>query len=116
VVATKIKSGGWWTFKPDKIKHSSADLWVLVLYRFTQRDYDFVVIEPHELLRKYEQLGRNNEPIQTYVWVTSGKKCWETRGLNKQQQIAIANDEYTDSVRDLSAYLNNWSRLEEKLS
>jgi hypothetical protein len=114
-VATKVKSGGWWTFKPEKIKHSKADLWVLVLYRFTRRDYDFVVIEPQELLARYEHLGRNTRIIQSYVWVTSGKKCWETRGLNKEQQTAIANDQYTDSVRDLSAYLNSWRRLKERL-
>lgn len=115
-VVAKVKSGGWWTFKPDKIKDSKADLWVLVLYRFTQRDYDFVVIEPQELSRRYEQLGRNTGTIQSYVWVTSSKRCWETRGLTKQQQIALANDEFTDSARDLSAYLNNWSKLEERLS
>lgn len=115
-IVTKVKSGGWWTFKPDKIKDSKADLWVLVLYKFTQRDYDFIIIEPQELSRRYERLGRNTGVIQSYVWVTSSKKCWETRGLNKQQQIALANDEYTDTVRDLSVYLNNWSKLEKRLS
>jgi hypothetical protein len=50
-VATTVKSGGWWTFKPDKIKHSKAGLCVLVLYRFTRRDYDFVVIERARSLR-----------------------------------------------------------------
>lgn len=115
-VATGVKSGGWWTFKPDKIRDSKADLWVLVLYRFTQRDYDFVVIEPRELLKIYQQLSRISGTIQSYVWVTAGGKCWETRGLGRQQQTAVAKDEYTDSLRNLSAYLNDWSRLEEKLS
>ncbi len=27
-----VKSGGWWTFKRNKIKESPADLWVLVLW------------------------------------------------------------------------------------
>jgi hypothetical protein len=112
---TKIKSGGWWTFKSDKIRNSPADLWILVLYRFTQRDYDFVIIEPEELLRRYELLKRSAEIIQSYVWVTLSKRCWETRNLNKQQQIALANDTFTDSVRDLTQYLNDWRKLEEKL-
>ena len=58
VVATKVKSGGWWTFNPEKIRSSHADLWVLVLYRFSRRDYDLLVIEPRELLRRYEKLNR----------------------------------------------------------
>ena len=113
-VATKVKSGGWWTFKQEKIKDSRADLWVLVLYRFARRDYDLLVIEPTELLRRYDQLNRTGI-IQTYVWVTASGKCWETRGLNKQQQVELANDEFVDSARDLTAYLNNWSMLESKL-
>jgi hypothetical protein len=56
VVTTKVKSGGWWTFNPEKIRSSRADLWVLVLYRFSRRDYDLLVIEPTELLRRYEKL------------------------------------------------------------
>jgi hypothetical protein len=113
-VATKVKSGGWWTFRQEKIVDSRADLWVLVLYRFARRDYDLLVIEPTELLRRYDQLNRTGI-IQSYVWVTASGKCWETRGLSKQQQIELANDEFVDSARDLTAYLNNWSMLEAKL-
>ncbi len=114
-VATKVKSGGWWTFRQDKIKDSPADLWILVLYRFTERDYDFVIIEPEELLSRYFQLGRETAVIQSYVWVTTSGKCWETRGLNKLDQEAIAKDEYSERIRDLSDYLNNWKTVERKL-
>ena len=113
-VATRVKSGGWWTFKPEKINESRADFWVLVLYRFSRRDYDLVVIEPAELLRRYVQLNRTGT-IQSYVWVTVSGKYWETRGLNKQQQIQLANDEFVDSARDRTAYLNNWNTLEATL-
>ncbi len=58
VVARKVKSGGWWTFKREKIRDSRADLWILVLYRFSRRDYDLLVIEPAELLRRYDQFNR----------------------------------------------------------
>ena len=50
VVARKVKSGGWWTFKREKIRDSRADLWILVLYRFSRRDYDLLVIEPAEFV------------------------------------------------------------------
>jgi len=110
----RVKSGGWWTFKREKIRDSRADLWILVLYRFSRRDYDLLVIEPAELLRRYDQFNRTGI-VQSYVWVTASGKCWETRGLNKRQQIELANDEFVDSARDLSAYLNNWNSLEAKL-
>lgn len=115
-VVAKVKAGGWWTFNQKKLKNSVADLWILVLYRFTKRDYDFIIIEPQELLKRYNRIGQNQELIQSYVWVTSSKRCWETRGLNKQQQDEVANGQYTDPIRDLSKYLNNWQSVEAKLS
>lgn len=114
-VVTKVKSGGWWTFNREKIKDSPADLWVLVLYRFTERDFDFVIIEPQELLRRYQQLGRDTTIIQSYIWVTKQGKCWETRGLNKLDKEAIAKDEYSEATRDLSVFLNNFKIIERKL-
>lgn len=113
-IALKVKSSGWWKFNQNKVRNSQADLWVLVLYRFTQKDYDFVVIEPKELSSRYEMLGRKAD-FHSYILVTSDKKCWETRGLKKREQVAIANGEYFDPIRDLSVYLNNWSMLKEKL-
>jgi hypothetical protein len=114
-VAAKVKAGGWWTFNQKKLGKSAADLWILVLYRFTKRDYDFIIIEPQELLKRYKALGRNQEIIQSYLWVTSSSRCWETRGLGKQQQDEVALDRYADPVRDLTYYLNNWQLIKGKL-
>jgi hypothetical protein len=111
-----VKAGGWWKFQRDKLIHSAADLWILVLYRFSQRDYDFVIITPQELWQRYDTLGRTQDYIQSYVWVTTKERCWESRDLNKQQQDEVAADEHTNSVRDLTAYLNNWEAVEAKLS
>jgi hypothetical protein len=118
-VAAGLKAGGWWTFDQKKLSASVADLWILVLYSFTKRDYDFIIIEPQELLKRYRQLGQLGKPqkkIQSYVWVTSNKRCWETRDLKHEQLDAVANDGYADPVRDLSPYLNNWQSVEAKLS
>jgi hypothetical protein len=115
-VVAKVKAGGWWTFNQKKLDSSVANLWILVLYRFTRRDYDFIIIEPRDLAERYRQLGRHPETIQSYLWVTSNNRCWETRGLSKQQQDEVANDQYTDPIRDLSEYLNNWQLVERKLS
>ena len=113
-IATRIKSGGWWTFDYEKIKQSPADLWVLVLYRFSHRDFDFVVIEPDKLLERYTQLGRSSGIIQSYVWVTETGQCWETRGLSKKEQVNLAEDNFSDNFRDLTSFLNNWEPLERK--
>jgi hypothetical protein len=112
---SKIKAGGWWTFKYDKIEKSQADLWVLVLYRFSHRDFDFVIIEPNQLLERYKKLGRTSGIIQSYVWVTENGQCWETRGLGKAELEAIGTDVFKDPVRDLSQFLNNWQSLVRRL-
>ena len=114
-INSKIKAGGWWTFKYDKIEKSQADLWVLVLYRFSHRDYDFVIIEPSKLLERYRKLGNTSGTIQSYVWVTENGQCWETRGLGKAEQEKIATDVFKDPVRDLSQFLNNWQPLEKRV-
>jgi len=114
-IEMRIKSGGWWTFNCDKIKNSPADLWVLVLYRFSHRDFDFVIIEPSKLLERYKKLGKASGTIQSYVWVAENGRCWETRGLGKTEQEAIASDNFNDPVRDLTCFLNNWQPLEEKI-
>ena len=114
-INSKIKSGGWWTFKDDKIEKSQAELWVLVLYRFSHRDYDFVIIEPSKLLERYKKLGHTSGTIQSYVWVTENRHCWETRGLGKAEQEAIAANVFKNPVRDLSHFLNNWQPLKKRL-
>ncbi len=115
VISNGVKSGGWWTFKREKLKKSPADYWVLVLYQFQQRDYDFVIIKPTELLKLYDSLERSNKTIQSYIWVTHGKPgmCWETRGLNQADQAKIASGTYENNLRNLTPYLNNWKAIKE---
>ena len=116
-ISEGVKSGGWWTFKREKIEKSTADYWVLVLYQFQHRAYDFVIIKPSKLLSIYDSLERGRGTIQSYVWVTKGKSamCWETRGLNKLDQGKIAIGAYKNRQRNLTEYLNDWEAI-EKLS
>ena len=118
-INSKIKAGGWWTFKYDKIEKSQADLWVLVLYRFSDKKRDFIIIEPSKLLERYKKLGYTSGTIQSYFWVTEKSKskesqCWETRGLGKAEQEAIAMGTFKDDVRDFSQFLN-WQTLEKRV-
>jgi hypothetical protein len=66
-----VKSGGWWSFDLPKMKKSKADFWVLVLYRFQDRDFDFVVVKPKALATMYSTLFPKVTRVQSYVWVTS---------------------------------------------
>lgn len=103
-----IKAGGWWKFNREQLRNSPADLWVLVLCGFDTRTYDFVVIKPKELAAKFQSIAPEGETIQSYIWVTHGGKCWETRGLGKHDLAAICDGSFSDRTRDMTAYLDKW--------
>jgi hypothetical protein len=106
-----LKSCGWWTLNYDKIKKSEADYWVFVLHSFNHKNMQFVLIKPNELLTRLTHIHGKDKTIQSYLWVTEKDKCWETRGLNKKDQILIANHSYKNENRDFTKYLNNWNDL-----
>lgn len=110
-----IAARGWWTLRRDKIKESRADFWVFVLYSFAKNDENYIIIEPNELLKRLTILHGQNKNIQSYFWVTKANKCWETRGLRKREQLAIAKEAYENADRDFTKYLNNWEPLTNKL-
>jgi hypothetical protein len=104
----EIKSGGWWKLNRKKLLESPADIWVLVLCEFENRKYDYVVISPKELARRYGTIASNVETIQSYFWVTRSGKCWETRGLGKSDLKAVCDDSFTSKSRDFTDFLNRW--------
>jgi hypothetical protein len=110
-----LKSCGWWTLKRDKIKQSSADFWVFVMYSFEQKRMEFVIMPPKMLLKKITQLHGRANTIQSYLWVTGKNKCWETRGLSKREQILVANHSYHNNSRNFTEYLNNLDVVRKKL-
>lgn len=105
----EIISVGWWTLNRSKISASVADLWVFVLYQFHTRRFDFVVVPPTELIRRFDALGVRSETIQTYFSVTKGNRCWQTRGLSKADEVKVCSGEYENPIRDFSSHLNQWS-------
>jgi hypothetical protein len=104
-----LRASGWWTLNREKIVNSKADYWVFVLMGFERRSTDFVIIKPSELLARLDEIHGKTKVIQSYLWVTKKNRCWETRGLKRQNQLEIAQAHYSNSVRDFSEYLNNWS-------
>jgi len=108
-------SCGWWSLNQEKIKRSSADFWVFVLHSVGQKTKQFLIIEPRELHKKLASIHGNDKNIQCYLWVTKKNKCWEARGLNKKDQVLIANHLYENEFRDFTKYLNNWDKIKNRL-
>ena len=107
-----LRSSAWFTLDREKIRRSTADLWVFVLAAFTKRPPDYVVIKPSELVKKLDALGGTSEkPIQTYILVTKHKKCWLARGLSNADHEAISKNQFENRNRDLTAYLNGWDSI-----
>ena len=106
-----LRACGWWALNHQKLAISKADYWVFVLMGFERRSMDFVVIKPPELLARLESIHGKAKTIQSYLWVTEKKRCWEARGLNRPEQLEIAHGQYKDEVRDFSRYLNDWSPI-----
>jgi hypothetical protein len=106
-----LRACGWWTFNRDKLKVSPADYWVLLLIGFAHRTNDYIIIPPHELLRRLEIIHADEARLQTYLWVTKSGQCWETRGLRRADQSLVADGTFESPVRDFSAFLNNWEPI-----
>jgi len=110
VFSTELRACGWWTPTRKQIETSRAEYWIFVLVGFANRSSDFIVIKPHDLLRRLNSIhGRATQKFQSYLWVTQQGKCWETRGLNRSDQLLIAKKTFADDARDFTAYLNNWA-------
>ena len=104
-----LRASGWWTVNREKLANSEAEYWVLVLVGTERRSTDFVIIKPSALLTRLNAIHKKANNIQTYISVTETNRCWETRGLKRQDQLAIAAASYRNKERDLTKYLNNWA-------
>jgi hypothetical protein len=105
-----LRASGWWTIDADKLQKSPADYWVFVLQGFERRTTDFVVVQPRSLLRRYHSIHPvRAKKIHSYLWVTEGEQCWETRGLNHSDQLLIAEGGCHNRRRDFTSWLNKWT-------
>jgi len=87
---SEVRAWGWWTPTRKQIEKSRAKYWVFVLLGFANRSSDFIIIKPDDLLKRLNAIhGRTAKKFQSYLWVTQGGKCWETRGLNRSDQLRI---------------------------
>jgi hypothetical protein len=105
-----LRACGWWSINADKLRKSPTDLWVFVLLGFERRTTDFIIIPPKVLLRHLRFHGPQ-KIIQTYFWVTEQNRCWEARGLLKEDQRQIAHGTYKQQQRDFTRWLNTWDAV-----
>ena len=111
-----LKACGWFTLKRHKIAHSRAKFWIFVLYPFNQREVDFVIIPPSAALDLLTSVHGARNTLQSYMWVTKDKRCWEARGLSRPNQMSISRGSYSNSMRELTPYLNNWTPIHDALN
>src|SRR5450759_2184759 len=86
-----LRACGWWTLNREKLRNSKADYWVFALQGFANRTFDYVILPPGDLLRRLQAIHGRQKTIQVYLWVTEGKRCWETRGLTKTCSRSVAS-------------------------
>ena len=115
VLRTKIRAVGWWTPTPRQIETSRAQYWVFVLFGLANSSKpDFIIIKRTDLIERLQSIhGQVTTKFHIYFWVTKAGQCWETRGLNRGDQLSIAENQFAHDPRNFTPYLNNWSPIRE---
>jgi len=60
----------------------------------------------------WNRIHGSQKTIQSYLWVTLGENCWETRGLKSEDQLLVAEGRYREPTRNFTKWLNNWTPVE----
>jgi hypothetical protein len=107
----KLRVCTWFRFKAEALRSSQADYWVLVLQSFSQPQPHFLVIKPQDLLSRVSRYRGESHGYDLYLWVNSAKRCWESRGLSRKDLQKVADDDFTESKRNYSQFLDNWKPL-----
>jgi len=104
----QLAAWGWFTPKPEKIRRSSADLWIFVI--LTLRCEPYFVVIPTKELRKRIPKGTKGT---WHLYLVALKKgyCFDVRGLPQEtRQVAYATGKITKQ-RCYTDYLGNWDLL-----
>jgi hypothetical protein len=107
---------GWFTPNRRKIQCSASDFWLIGLHSYGHHRLSVLVIPPCELLRRYDLIHGPGDKIQSYFWITKKGRVFETRGLSRDDQRAVVEDQFAEEIRDFTEYLNNWELIRAKLS
>ena len=106
---------GWFTPSRSKIQKSRSDFWILGLHSYGNQRLSLLILPPSELLRRYDLIHGQTERLQSYFWLTTDGRVFETRGLKRSDQEKILDGTFNDKTRDFTKFLNQWSALEAKI-
>lgn len=71
----------------------------------------FIIIKPGELKERLEKIHKKQILYRVISGVTNHKRCWESRGVKKREQLLIKENKYTNDLRDFSDCLNAWHKI-----
>jgi hypothetical protein len=112
----KLLAGGWLTLTHSKIEKSPADYWVFILVSHERKmEPNYIIIPPSVLLERLVKVHGKSKSYHFYPWVLDIDTgiALQGRGLSKKEKNALAAGSYPLGDRDLSAYLEYWSPLED---
>ena len=116
VVRNHLLASGWWTHDLRKIQRSNADFWIFVLPSFVEKETNFIILPRAELLRRFKAIhGTTKKRIHSFLRVTKTKRCWEVRGLARADADLVARDQFSNTNREFTTFLNAWEQIENKL-
>jgi hypothetical protein len=107
--ARHLIATSWFTLDPEHIRKSKADLWIFVIMTLNHTQH-FVLV-PRPELRKCIPLDCGKK-WNVYLWVYDNGSCYQVRGLNPNEQLAIANRGVRDPHRNFSEWLEHWEFLD----
>jgi hypothetical protein len=111
-----LECSAWFTPTRDKIANSSSDYWIMGLHSYGHHRLSLLILEPAELLRRYDLIHGPVKRLQSYFSLTKGDNVFETRGLSREQQQRIFKKEAAPNPeRDFTSFLNDWSGIKRKL-
>jgi len=98
------------------LKKSSARYWVLLIASFKLRKMAHLIISPRTLYERLSTIhGWQTGKRHFFVWITTDGICWETNGLRKHEQLAVARGEFKDELRNLTPWMNNFEPIISEL-
>ena len=99
----ELEAFGWFTLNPKKILASAADFWVFVILP-PSRKPSFIVVPIEELKKRIP--GDCHGTWHLYLKVTKEGKCFNTRGLPREEANQLMRGRVDRPLQDFSLFVN----------
>jgi hypothetical protein len=104
-LARHLIATSWFMLDLEHIRKSNADLWVFVIMTLNHTQH-FVLVPRLDLRRRIPH--NCGKKWNVYLWVYDNGSCYQVRGLNPEEQLAIASRGVRDPHRNFSEWLERW--------